>query len=58
MPDRIQFTCKDCGKEVDREPHSMDIDGLTPVRCAECAMKQMARSVDRQHELREVEVDG
>jgi len=49
MADRIQFTCKDCGKEVDREPHSMDIDGLTPVRCAECTMEQMARSVERVH---------
>lgn len=39
---RIQFTCKDCGKEVDREPHHMDVDGLTPVRCSTCTLERMA----------------
>lgn len=55
MTDRIQFTCKDCGKEVDREPNSMDIDGIAPVRCAECTMKRMARGLGSDHELKEVE---
>lgn len=40
--DRIQFTCKDCGKEVDREPHHMDVDGMTPVRCSNCTLERMA----------------
>lgn len=39
---RIQFTCKDCGKDVDREPHQMDVPGLTPVRCATCTLDRMA----------------
>jgi DNA-directed RNA polymerase subunit RPC12/RpoP len=39
---RIQFTCIDCGKDVDREPHKMDVEGLTPKRCAQCVFDRMA----------------
>jgi len=42
MSERIQFTCKDCGEEVDREPYSIDVDGLTPVRCTTCTLDRMA----------------
>jgi endogenous inhibitor of DNA gyrase (YacG/DUF329 family) len=38
---RIQFECIDCGKDVDREPHQMDVDGLTPKRCAQCVFERM-----------------
>jgi hypothetical protein len=41
--ERIQFVCKECGEEVDREPHQMDVDGLTPCRCASCVMEMMGR---------------
>lgn len=41
FPDRIQFTCNDCGEEVDREPNKMDIPGMTPQRCVSCTMDRM-----------------
>lgn len=42
MTERIQFTCIRCGKEVDREPHMADIEGITPVRCDECVLEMIA----------------
>lgn len=39
--ERIQFTCIDCGGEVDREPNKMDVPGLTPRRCAMCTFRRM-----------------
>jgi len=39
--ERVQFTCMDCGTEVDREPNDMDIPGLTPRRCPECVAQKM-----------------
>lgn len=41
--ERIQFTCGNCEKEVDREPGSMDIPGATPVLCVECVLAKMSR---------------
>lgn len=38
---RIQFTCMDCGEEVDREPHQLDVPGLTPSRCTSCTFDRM-----------------
>jgi hypothetical protein len=38
----IEFDCKDCDKHVSRPPSQMDIDGLTPVRCASCTLERMA----------------
>lgn len=38
----VQFTCKDCEKEIERAPHHMDIQGFTPVRCATCVFERMS----------------
>jgi DNA-directed RNA polymerase subunit RPC12/RpoP len=38
---RVQFTCMDCGKEVDREPTDIDVPGLTPQRCFQCTLEAM-----------------
>lgn len=40
--ERIQFTCKDCGKEVDRPRRDIDVPGLPPVRCGSCTLERMA----------------
>jgi DNA-directed RNA polymerase subunit RPC12/RpoP len=46
-PERIEFTCTDCGKEVSREPHEMDVGNLTPTRCVSCVFDRMS-DPDRQ----------
>jgi len=40
--DTIEFTCSDCGKEVSREPHEMDVGNLTPTRCVSCVFDRMS----------------
>jgi len=40
-PEKIEFTCSDCGEAVEREPNQLDIPGLTPNRCVSCTMDQM-----------------
>lgn len=42
FPDKIEFTCSDCGKDVSREPHQLDVPGVTPQRCVSCTMDQMS----------------
>jgi len=37
----VEFVCSDCGDHVERERHQIDIPGLTPQRCATCALNQM-----------------
>lgn len=41
-PDRVEFTCNDCGEHTNRERHQMDVEGLTPQRCASCTLNRMA----------------
>jgi len=41
FPEKIEFTCSDCGEEVEREPNQLDIPGVTPKRCVSCTMDQM-----------------
>jgi hypothetical protein len=38
----IKFECIDCGENISRPPHQMDVDGLTPKRCASCTFDRMA----------------
>lgn len=41
-PDRVEFTCSDCGEHVNRERHQMDVEGIPPKRCATCTLGRMA----------------
>jgi len=40
--DRVEFTCMDCDEHVNRDRHSMDIEGIAPSRCASCTLDRMA----------------
>lgn len=41
-PDRVEYECIDCEEHVNREQHSMDIDGIVPSRCSSCTLARMA----------------
>lgn len=38
---RVEFECTDCGEQIERERHQMDIPGLTPQRCTSCTFNKM-----------------
>ena len=38
----VNFECIDCGKEVSREQHQIDIEGIQPKRCGSCTLERMA----------------
>jgi len=40
-PDRVEFTCGDCGEHFARERNSIDLKGVTPERCATCTPEAM-----------------
>jgi len=39
--DRVAYVCSDCGDEVGRDTHQMDITGVAPSRCAQCTFERM-----------------
>jgi hypothetical protein len=41
-PDRVEFSCNDCGEHRNRKVNQMDVEGLTPQRCASCTLDRMA----------------
>lgn len=38
---RVEFECTDCGEQIERERHQMDIPGMTPQRCTSCTFDRM-----------------
>lgn len=42
--DRVAFECLDCHDEKDRDAHHMDVTGLAPQRCAQCAFARMGEA--------------
>jgi predicted RNA-binding Zn-ribbon protein involved in translation (DUF1610 family) len=39
--DRVGFECLDCGDEIGRDAHQMDLTGIAPKRCYHCVMEKM-----------------
>jgi DNA-directed RNA polymerase subunit RPC12/RpoP len=37
----VEYECSDCGKQVERERHDLDLPGVTPQRCTSCTFDKM-----------------